>query len=463
MIFDRSDRAIVSAAQPIRGAGNDYDGLMDLIGNARFVLLGEATHGTHQFYAERARITQRLIAEHGFRALAVEADWPDAGRVDRFVRGEAGETGETGEAGETGEGGDSTAAQALAGFERFPAWMWRNTDVVQLLDWLRAHNAALPEAQRVGFYGLDLYSLFRSIAEVLHYLDGVDPDAARDARARYACFDHYHGDSQAYGYAANFGLSDSCHESVVAQLEQMQQQAAQYTAASGPSASNAFFYAQQNARLVMHAEAYYRAMFHGRVASWNLRDRYMADTLDALAAHLAAHPPAPLAGPPRIVVWAHNCHLGDARATESQRLGEWNVGQLTRERHGAEARLIGFSTYQGWVTAASRWDGPAERKRVLPALPGSYDAMLHRALPRDYLLPLTPGSAAAKALEERKLERAIGVLYLPATERQSHYFFASLARQFDAIIHCDTTDAVEPLEIQGRAGVEVPETFPEGI
>ena len=442
-----AEQAIAAAAQPIHGNDDDYDGLIALLKDARLVLLGEATHGTHEFYAERTRITQRLILEHGFQALAVEADWPGAWRVNRYVRGEV------------GKGSDSTAAQALDGFQRFPAWMWRNTDVVQLVDWLRSHNGALTPQERVGFYGIDLYSLYTSISEVLRYLDRVDPEAARQARTRYACFDHYDEDSQAYGYAASSGPSDSCQQGVVAQLQQMQQSASDYTRSDGPSASDAFFYAQQNARLVMNAEAYYRTMFSGRVASWNRRDRHMADTLDALDAHLVNVTGTPA----RIVVWAHNSHLGDARATDSQQLGEWNVGQLVRERHGANARLIGFSTYQGWVTAASRWDGPAERKRVLPALPGSHEAMLHRALPGNFVLPLPPGSSAAQALEERKLERAIGVLYLPATERQSHYFHASLAHQFDAVVHCNTTDALTRLEVFGRAGGELPETYPEGF
>ncbi len=440
------DQAIASAAQSIRGAADDYDGLLALIGDARFVLLGEATHGTHEFYAERARITRRLIVEKGFRAVAVEADWPDAWRVNRYVRGDP-------------DSGDGTAEHALSGFQRFPAWMWRNTDTVQLVAWLRDHNAAQAAGAQVGFYGIDLYSLFTSIGEVLRYLDRVDPAAARQARARYACFDHYDDDSQAYGYAANFGVSDSCRDGVVEQLRQLQLRADQYTGGDGPCAGDAYFHAQQNARLVVNAEAYYRTMFQGRVASWNLRDRHMTDTLDALDMHLHGVTGTPA----KIVVWAHNSHLGDARATETRRLGEFNVGQLVRERYGSAARLIGFSTYEGWVTAASRWDGPAERKRVLPALAGSYEALLHEALPRNYVLPLTPGSAVARALEEARLERAIGVLYMPATERQSHYFFASLPRQFDAIIHCDTTDAVSPLEIIGRPGAEVPETYPEGI
>ena len=445
----------MSSARQLTGAQGDYDPLMELIGDARFVLLGEATHGTHEFYAERARITQRLIQEKGFSALAVEADWPDAWRVNRFVRHE----GANGSGSGAAPPADLTAEQALAGFQRFPAWMWRNTDIVQLVEWLHAHNAALPTQDQVGFYGLDLYSMYRSISEVLRYLEQVDPAAAREARERYACFDHYDEDSQAYGHAASFGASESCQSAVIDQLRQLQEQAGQYTRHDGASANDAFFYAQQNARLVMNAEKYYRTMFHGRVASWNLRDQHMAETLDALATHLSTVNGSAA----KIVVWAHNSHVGDARATEVQGLGEWNVGQLARERYGASARLIGFSTYQGWVTAASSWDGPAERKRVLPALPGSVEAALHDALPANFILPLPQGSDAAKVLEARKLERAIGVLYLPKTERQSHYFHASLARQFDAVIHLDVTGALTPLEVMGSPGAEFPETYPEGI
>jgi len=437
-------KAIDGAAQPLAGGERDYDGLLELIGDARFVLLGEATHGTHEFYAERARITQRLIRDKNFAAVAVEADWPDAYRVNCYVRC---------------EGRDATSTEALAGFKRFPGWMWRNTDVAGFARWLRTHNAALPAAVRVGFYGLDLYSLFTSIEEVLRYLDRVDPAAARDARARYACFDHYDEDSQAYAYATGFSMSESCEKGAIMQLTQLQQSAAQYMAAGVANPNDAFFYAQQNARLVMNAEKYYRTMFRGRVASWNLRDSHMADTLDALALHLSRGSDSPA----KIVVWAHNSHLGDARATESRQLGEWNLGQLTRERYPGESYLVGFSTYEGTVTAASHWDGVAERKRVLPALPDSYEALLHQARPAAFVLPLTAASAPARALAGRRLERAIGVLYIPATERQSHYFFASLPRQFDALVHIDQTTEVVPLEAESAPGAEVPETYPSGV
>lgn len=438
-------KAITAAAQPIAGTERDYDGLLDAIGDARFVLLGEATHGTHEFYAERARITQRLIRERGFDAVAVEADWPDAYRVNCHVRGDH---------------ADASATAALAGFERFPNWMWRNEDVASFVAWLREHNAALPESDRVGFYGLDLYSLFTSIDEVLRYLDRVDPAAAREARARYACFDHYDEDSQAYAYATGFGMSDSCQSGAVSQLQQLQQRAAQYMASGIRSADDAFFYAQQNARLVINAEQYYRTMFRGRVASWNLRDRHMAETLDALALHLARG----RGEHAKIVVWAHNSHLGDARATESRQLGEWNLGQLTRERYPGDTFLVGFSTYEGTVTAASHWDGKAECKRVLPALPGSYEDVMHQAAAgANFVLPLRPSSEVAQQLAERRLQRAIGVLYLPATERQSHYFFATLSRQFDTLIHIERSAAVVPLDAAPALATEVPETYPSGV
>ncbi len=435
----------VAGAIALHGGAGDYDALLDMIGDAHFVLLGEATHGTHEFYEERARITQRLVSEKGFCAVAVEADWPDAYRVNRYVRAQS---------------RDASAAASLDGFQRFPNWMWRNTDVVAFVDWLRDYNDSRGEAGKIGFYGLDLYSLFTSIDEVLRYLDQVDPAAAREARARYACFDHYDEDGQQYAYATSFGMSDSCESDVVAQLQALQLRALDYMRQDGTEASDAYFYAQQNARLVKNAEEYYRTMLRGRVSSWNLRDRHMAETLDALSVHLSARAQEPA----KIVVWEHNSHIGDARATEIGQQGEWNIGQLARERYGKRAFLLGFTTHGGWVTAASRWDGVADRKRVLPALPGSYEELFHRSGPARFLLPLGPGSPAAAALPGRQLERAIGVLYLPQSERQSHYFNAHLSAQFDAVIHIDETDAVQPLELIGRGqGGEVPETYPVGV
>jgi len=438
--------AIRAAAIPLGGGRRDYDELLDLVGDARFVLLGEATHGTHEFYEERARITQRLIEEKGFHAVAVEADWPDAYRVNRYVRGQKDE-----------QNRDADANAALSGFERFPNWMWRNTDVSAFVDWLREHNAKQAGGRQVGFYGLDLYSLFTSLREVLAYLDKVDPQAAKIARERYACFDHYYEDSQHYGYSANLDLSASCEEGVIEQLNQMQRRAYEYSQKDG--SEDGFFYAQQNARLVKNAEEYYRTMFRGRVSSWNLRDSHMAETLEALAQHLSRQ-----GAPAKIVVWEHNSHIGDARATEVGQLGEWNVGELARKAYDGQTRLIGFSTYEGFVTAASEWDGPAEHKRVRPGMPGSYEELLHETGIERFLLPLRGDNPAREALMQRRLERAIGVIYLPRTERQSHYFSAQMAVQFDAVIHIDRTTAVTPLDPGGGwHSEEPPETYPGGF
>ncbi|SHG67017.1 erythromycin esterase family protein [Massilia sp. CF038] len=437
--------AIAAAAVPFGDTDAAIGRVLADIGDARFVLLGEASHGTREFYAVRAQITRRLIEEKGFCAVAAEADWPDAWRVNCHVRG---------------LGEDADAGAALAGFRRFPAWMWRNSEVRDFVTWLRARNAQQPRQARAGWYGLDLYSLFGSIEAVLRYLDRVDPAGAAQAREHYACFDHYSADSQAYGYAAVSGLSDSCEQGAIGQLQQLQQRAADYMQRSDiAGASDAFFYAQQNARLVKNAEQYYRTMFQGRVAAWNLRDRHMAETLTALANHLQASRGAA----PKIVVWAHNSHLGDAAATQMQALGETNLGQLTRRAYPEQTFLLGFSTYTGSVTAASHWDGPAQCKQVRPALPGSVEHMLHTALGRDAYVPFASDSAAAQALAEPLLERAIGVLYLPHTERQSHYFLASVSSQFDGLIHIENSTALPALDAQSDGGSEPPETYPSGV
>jgi erythromycin esterase-like protein len=437
--------AVREAAHRLTGAAEDYGPLLELVGDARFVLLGEASHGTHEFYRERARITQRLIREKGFTAVAVEADWPDAYRVNCYVRG---------------MGNDPDPDAALGGFRRFPTWMWRNRDVLDFVARLRTHNDALPaDAPKVGFYGLDLYSLYASLEAVVSYLSKVDPEAAGRARERYACFEHFGRDTQAYGLATGVGAAESCEDDVVEQLVDLQRHAAEYARRDGRVAEDELFYAEQNARLARNAEEYYRSMFRGRASSWNLRDRHMAETLDALVGHLDRQ-----VGRTKVVVWEHNSHIGDARATELGARGELNVGQLVRERYGRDARLVGFSTYSGTVTAATDWDGPAERKRVRPALPGSYEALFHdTGLPR-LLLRLRDGGRATAGLRERRLERAIGVIYRPETERQSHYFHARLAEQFDALLHFDETRAVEPLErTAGWETGEAPETFPTGL
>ena len=424
---------------------SDYDPLLQFIGDARFVLLGEASHGTHEFYRERAQITKRLIREKGFTAVAVEADFPDAYRLNRYVRG---------------FDEDADAVEALGGFRRFPAWMWRNADVLDFIGWLRTYNDNLPGDQaKVGFYGLDLYSLHSSIEAVLNYLGKIDPDGARRARERYSCFDHFGEDTQAYGYATAYGMAESCEDEVVSQLLELNRRAGELAHRDGRVAADEFFSAEQNARLVKNAEEYYRTMYRNDVSSWNLRDLHMTETLAELDSYLSGS-----GQPAKIVVWAHNSHLGDSRATEMGRRGEWNVGQLVRQRYGRQAVLIGFTTSYGTVTASTDWGGAAERKRVRPALLGSVEDLFHQtSIPR-FMLLFGPESEAAKKLRTKLLERAIGVIYRPETERGSHYFYANVAEQFDAVIHLDETRAVEPLEKTGewQAG-EVFETFPAGV
>jgi erythromycin esterase-like protein len=440
---DLVTEVVRKAEHPLRGTANDYDPLLGLIGDARFVLIGEASHGTHEFYRERAQITKRLITEKGFSAVAVEADWPDAYRVNRYVRG---------------RGNDLEAVDALEGFKRFPTWMWRNADVLDFVGWLRNHNDCIAQGQpKVGFYGLDLYSLHASMEAVIAYLDKVDPKAAERARQRYACFDIFEEDAQAYGFATGLHLGHSCENEVVAQLVELHRNAAEYALRDGRMAEDDYFYAKENARLVRDAEHYYRRMYRGEVSSWNLRDQHMSETLNALVDFLGHG-----SQPAKVVVWAHNSHLGDARATEMGTRGEWNLGQLVRQRYGRDSILVGFSTYEGTVTAASNWDAPAERKRVRPALPGSYEALFHEVDPHRFLLMLRGHHVAG--LGEARLERAIGVIYRPETERASHYFLASLPVQFDAVLHFDHTRAVEPLERTARwQKGELPETFPSGV
>jgi erythromycin esterase-like protein/adenine/guanine phosphoribosyltransferase-like PRPP-binding protein len=432
-------------ARPFTGDAADDDALIEQLGQARVVLLGEATHGTHEFYRQRALITRRLIVEHGFQAVAVEADWPDAYRINRYVRG---------------AGTDRDAVEALTDFRRFPAWMWRNADVLDFVGWLRSYNENRPATAQAGFYGLDLYSLHASARAVLTYLDKVDPPAAEKARRRYACFDQFGEDPQDYAYATGYGMTPSCEREVVSQLVDLRRQAADYARRDGRIAADEFFVAEQNARVVRDAEAYYRTMVRGHVESWNLRDRHMVDTLAELIAFLDQAG----RGKARVVVWAHNSHLGDARATEMGEHGELNVGQLVRERFGADAMLVGFTSYTGTVTAATEWDGPAHRRHLRPAHAGSYEFLFHETrLPRFALL-LRTDLDLASALEAPRLERAVGVLYLPETERRSHYFHAKLSRQFDVVLHFDETRAVEPLErTSAWVAGEVAETYPSGL
>jgi len=436
-------RLLGREARPLHGEPHDYDSLLEQVGDAQFVLLGEGSHGTHEFYRERVRITRRLIEEKGFSAVAIEGDWPDAYRVNRYVRG---------------LGDDGDAEEALRGFERFPTWMWRNADVLDFVGWLRSFNDDRASgAPKVGFYGLDVYSLFASADAVIKYLERHDPAAAQRAREHYACFDYFGPDEQAYARAVQQHGVASCEEDVITVLTDMRRRvAAQYRRANADSEDA--FCAAQNANVVASAEQYYRTMFDPQVSSWSVRDRHMAHTLDDLSRHLGA------AGQPaKVVVWAHNSHVGDARATDMLDRREVNIGQLCRESYGTNCVLVGFTTYAGTVTAARDWHAPAERRAVRPARPESIEGLLHDVGQPVFLLSLRSGESR-RVLVGSFLERAIGVVYRPQTELASHYMQARPARQFDALIHIDHTRAVEPLErsVAWERG-EVPETFPTGV
>lgn len=407
--------------------------LLDRIGDARVVLLGEATHGSSEFYRMRERISRELIEGKHFDFIAIEADWPDAARIDRYVR-HAGHR-----------------PSRWSAFARFPAWMWRNQEVRTFVEWLRARNAGLAEGDRVSFHGLDLYSLYNSIHSVVGYLEDVDPPTAGIARRRYGCLTPWQSDPASYGHAALNDRYLSCEPEVVAMLGDLLIREQRYASQDGER----FLDAVQNARLVANAERYYRSMYYGSRASWNLRDSHMFETLQRL---LDYHGPQSKA-----IVWAHNSHVGDARATEMSRRGEHNIGQLCRVEFGAGACLIGFGTHTGTVAAASDWDGPMEVKPVRASMAGSYERLCHESKVANFILPLRgPASGEVVAgLSQPRLERAIGVLYRPETELQSHYFQAVLTRQFDEYIWLDQTRAVTPLGTETIEGL--PDTYPFGL
>jgi len=409
--------------------GHDLGSLLERIGNARLVLIGEASHGTSEFYRMRAEITKALIRAGGCDLVAVEADWPDAAALNRWVQGRPRVADDTGR---------------MRPFQRFPTWMWRNHETLGFIEWLRVHNDAKTRGDRppVAFYGLDLYSLFTSIQAVLHFLDRVDPAAARVARQRYACLTPWEADPAAYGHAALSGRYRVCEREAVAMLRDLATRRLHYAERDG----EAVFDAVQNARLIADAERYYRAMYYGSTESWNLRDRHMFETLESL---LAFHGPDSKA-----VVWEHNSHVGDASATEVGLQGQLNVGQLCREKFGASAFLIGFGTDRGTVAAADHWDGPMRVMAVRPAHPESYERLCHEAgVPGFFLHLREPDREELRyELEPPRLERAIGVVYRPDTEVQSHYFHACLPRQFDEYVWIDETRAVGPVTAdQGRA------------
>jgi protein-L-isoaspartate(D-aspartate) O-methyltransferase len=429
---------IREVAEPITDLeSSSVDALLERIGDARVVLLGEATHGTSEFYDMRARITRELIARRGFDFVAVEADWPDAARVDDYVRGMP-----------------RRSTQQFTPFARFPTWMWRNQEVYAFMAWLREHNQQERDpGARVAFHGLDLYSMFTSIGAVLAYLDQVDPDAARVARVRYGVLTPWQKDPAAYGQAVLVGGYESAEGAVVSMLREMLARRLEYSEKDGLR----YFDAAQNARLVANAEHYYRAMYYGSASSWNLRDSHMFETLRSL---LTLHGPAS-----KGVVWEHNSHVGDAAATEMSSRGELNVGQLCRETFQSAAYSIGFGTDRGSVAAASNWGEPMQRMPVRPAHVDSYERICHESGVPAFMLHLREPARGAvrEELLPPRLERAIGVVYRPDTELASHYFHASLPSQFDEYLWFDETRAVTPLAAPRQRSPDLPETYPFGL
>ena len=405
--------------------------LLERIGNARIVLIGEASHGTSEFYRMRARITKRLIEEKGFNFVAAEADWPDAARIDHYARHR-----------------DVPRSEWTA-FARFPTWMWRNVETRNFVDWLHKHNATRAYDRRAAFYGLDLYSLYSSVRVVLSYLETVDPDLAMIARGRYGCLSPWEADPAAYGRAALTGAYRRCERDVSHVLVDLLEKQQAYAMRDGER----FFDAAQNARLIANAERYYRTMYYGSRASWNLRDSHMFETLSQLLNHHGANSKA--------VVWAHNSHIGDASATEMSRRGEYNIGQLCRRDFGSDCFSLGFGTNDGTVAAASNWDGDMEVMNVRPAHAQSYERLFHLTNAPGLMLSLQEETELREKLMRPLLERAIGVIYRPDSELASHYFEATLPLQFDEYIWIDRTSAVKPLdsiEVEG-----MPETYPFGV
>ena len=417
--------AVREHARPIQGNESDYFPVLDMTREASYVLLGEASHGTEEFYRTRAELTRRLIEEQDFNAVVIEGNWPAAARIGSYV---------------TGQGSDGTAEQALGEFTEFPEWMWRNTAVRDFVEWLRERNLARGEgANRAGFYGMDLYSLAPSAQAVIEYLADIDQDEAALAAQRYAPLFQFLKDGAAYGGAVAYGELKSLSKAVKQQLEAVER------IVQGRE-DEAAFHALQNARSVVAAEQYYRGIYSYSFNGWNYRDEYMADTVERLAAFLRRRD-----GYAKIVVWAHNSHLGDARATESKRRGECNLGQLLRERHANETVLIGFTTNRGTVMASDDWGLPGKVKEVRPSMNGSWERAFQEAGIPEFVLPLREHRGGE--LNSTLLERAIGVIYRPDTERMSHYFEARLAEQFDVVIHFAETRAVEPLGATAPGGV----------
>ena len=424
-------------ARPLRDP-TDLDPLMARIGDARVVLLGEASHGTHEYYTWRTAITRRLVEEKGFSFVAVEGDWPDCYRLNRFVKAYPGTP--------------EKAADALETFRRWPTWMWANEEVKHLVDWLRGYNDGQPDARKVGFYGLDVYSLWDSLHEVMGYLRKKDPTAFAAARRALKCFEPYGEEAQEYARATMYG-DESCRDEVIDLLRRVRAAAEAHDGGDGRDGQ---FVAEQNALVIKNAEAYYRAMVRSDNESWNVRDRHMAETLDRLLAHHGRGAKA--------VVWEHNTHIGDARYTDMADDGMVNIGQLARERYGEDDTvLVGFGSYRGTVIAGDSWDAPWAEMRVPPAREDTWEDVLHKATARDALYVFPPD--VSKEMSEWRGHRAIGVVYRPQYERYGNYVPTVLPRRYDAFLYIDQSKGVRPLfrPTDAELPEEAPETYPTGV
>lgn len=430
-----NEHVIHQVAHPLQSQA-DLDPLLDRIGNARFVLLGESTHGTSEYYLWRARLTQRLIQEKGFTLIAVEGDWPDCYRVNRYIKGYP----------NSGE----SAQQVLNFFERWPTWMWANWEIAALAEWLRKYNASQPDAQKVGFYGLDVYSLWESLSEVTGYLKQNRPEAVDAAQKAFQCFQPYHEDAQAYAYAT-YIVPTSCENEVVDLLHKTLRRAHEKYAGD----EEAVFNAEQNARVAVGAERYYRAMIRGDSESWNIRDQHMVDTLERLVNHYG--------NTAKVIVWEHNTHIGDARATPMADYGMWNVGQLVREhRSGDDVVLVGFGAYRGTVIAGRNWGDSMEKMDVTPARPESWEGILHVTLGADSLLIFSESDEANEFFRQRHGHRAIGVVYNPWEGQLGGYVPTVLSQRYDAFIYLEDTQALHPLHLEPH-NTQAPDTYPWGV
>ena len=431
---DRVIGEIRALAQPLANAA-DLDPLMNAIGDARYVLLGEASHGTSEYYTWRAEISRRLITEKGFSFIAVEGDWPDCYSVNRYIKGFAGESAES----------------VLHAFSRWPTWMWANREIVDLAEWMREHNANLPSDKQAGFYGLDVYSLWESMHAVLEYLEKMDPELARNARRAYSCFEPYDEDAQEYA-RATYLVPTSCEDEAVSILSALRSKAPEFR----DDGRDAYFNAEQNALVARNAELYYRTMVRGGATSWNVRDHHMVETLNRLMTHHGRDAKA--------IVWEHNTHIGDARFTDMARSGMVNVGQLVRQEHERDGVVLtGFGSYRGSVIAGSEWGAPMQRMRVPDAREGSYEhAMRNAGIGNSLFIFPRDGSDETSQLREPRGHRAIGVVYDPRTEHWGNYVPTILPGRYDAFLYIEETKALDPLHMKVEYDGEVPETFPSG-